>query len=192
MGVLLLHILNRLFYTGVCVESTILVCHQTQSDCPHLTGNQVTYVTSLQMLSENRLVCQEAAIALYNRAFISVPVNTLPRALRHPPHDFVSAPSSGHCTRVVRGDHRSLSRAHAHMTWEEGNICGWNMGGIDFSLYSSPRAVFKSHFAFQFSVFEAINNKNMSLLASWRLRQLKPLAQDWCIHCMLECLLKVT
>ena len=63
-GVLLLHILNRLFYTGVCVESTILVCHQTQSDCPHLTGNQVTYLTSLQMLSENRLVCQETAITL--------------------------------------------------------------------------------------------------------------------------------
>ena len=70
-----------------------------------------------------------------------------------------------------------------HMWLKHGRYC-------DSSLYSSPRAVFKSHFAFQFSVFEAINNKDISLLASWRPRQLKLLAQDQCINCEFEVTVK--
>lgn len=184
-GVLLLNVLNRFFYTGVCVESTILVCHQTQSDCPQLTGNQVT-LTSWQMLSENRLVCQETVRSPFKTELSFVCLRTPSQALCHPPSQHLPVGTARGWLEVTTVP--SHTRTHdvggrKHMWLKHGRYC-------DFSFYFSPRAVFKSHFALQFSVFEAINNKDMSLLASWRPRQLKLLAQDRCINCEFEVTVK--
>lgn len=59
------------------------------SDSSRLTGNQVTSLTSLQMLSENRLVCQEAVYSLFQTQLSFVCLGTPSAA----PGRLLSSPS---------------------------------------------------------------------------------------------------
>lgn len=111
--------------------------HQTQSDSLRLTGNQVTSLTSLQMLSENRLVCQEAVHSTFKTELSSALVHCPELCVIFPLYSVQHILPSGRCARVVRGDRGSLSH-----TRQGGKKYVWlRHGRCDFSLCYSPGRV---------------------------------------------------
>lgn len=126
------------------------------------------------MVSENRLVCQEA---LHSRFQVELSlVCPGPPSIAVPssfltwfsPFGLVGAASGWfEVTTVPCSSHYVGGRKYVWL--KHGRYC---------NFFALPRAVSKSRFAFQFSGFEAINHKYMPLLASWRLRLLKLLVRD--------------
>lgn len=93
-----------------------------RSDSSRLTGNQVTSLTSLQMLSENRLVCQEAVYSPFQIGLSFVCLGTPSIALRRIlPSPLLSTRLVGAARGWLQVDHGSLPH---NTTWEEGNLCG--------------------------------------------------------------------